>query len=161
MARLLQKQKVCSVEGCEGMCISNDLCARHGQARHRATEKGKAYVKEYNKRYKRPDISKVCIHCSESFVTARVNQELCSKCSPVVGLYKSQKRYREKQKAERTRRMFLDDKLEITQRVQGEGIKASIEAVKRFKDVDGFRLMCRDVDLEEEEMQFVRNWFRV
>ncbi len=80
--RVSQKTASCRVEGCKDICVGNDLCAKHNMARHRLTEKGKAYVKKYNERYKRPDINKVCIHCKKDFVSARVSQELCSECSP-------------------------------------------------------------------------------
>ncbi len=90
-----QKGLDCVVDGCTEWRVSNDLCSKHNMARHRATEKGKAYVKEYNKRYKRPDIKKVCGICGGGFVTARENQELCGECSgSPAGNYKAQERYR-------------------------------------------------------------------
>ncbi len=76
-----QKGVECSIEGCAGWCVSNDLCAKHSMQRYRATEKGRAYVREYNKRYKRPDINKICGLCKIEFVTARVEQWLCGECS--------------------------------------------------------------------------------
>lgn len=63
---------------------------------YRRTDKGKASVLKSNKRYKRPDKKKVCIHCGKGFVTARETQELCSSCSGVKGSYYSQRRYRDK-----------------------------------------------------------------
>lgn len=47
----------------------------------RKKEKYKAYTKEYNKRYKRKDLEKVCIICNEQFTTARASQSCCSFCS--------------------------------------------------------------------------------
>ena len=60
----------------------------------RGTEKGRAYVKEYNKRYKRVDIEKVCSGCQGDFITARKDQELCSICSVSYGACIAQKKYR-------------------------------------------------------------------
>lgn len=64
--------------------------------RYRKTEKGKAQVLRFNKNVKRPAIDKVCVGCNDPFVTARVNQALCRECSPVVGAYNAQKKYRER-----------------------------------------------------------------
>lgn len=75
------RQLNCKVDGCEGKAVSNDLCSKHNMSNYRKTDKGKAYVKEYNKRFKRPDIDKVCKSCGDGFITARKTQELCSKCS--------------------------------------------------------------------------------
>ncbi len=77
--RVRQRGVDCSVAGCSGDRVSNDFCAKHNMRRHRRTEKGAASVKAYNKRYKRPDIEKVC-KCGEVFVTARANQERCGEC---------------------------------------------------------------------------------
>ncbi len=89
-----QKGVACSIEGCDNWCVSNDLCSKHNMARHRLTEKGRAYVKKYNERYKQPDIKKACIECGGGFVTAKKSQELCSECSPKVGAYIATKKYR-------------------------------------------------------------------
>lgn len=94
--RKRQKGIECGVDGCTDWCVGNDLCAKHNQARHRKTEKGKAYTKKYNERYKRPELNRVCIHCKVEFVTTRVNQDLCSACSKKVGVRYAQKRYKAK-----------------------------------------------------------------
>ncbi len=73
-----------------GKCCS-DKCRT---TRWRRTEKGRACVVRSNKRHKRPDIKKVCIHCGKGFVTARLSQKLCSGCSPTAGAYIAQKKYR-------------------------------------------------------------------
>ncbi len=91
-----QKGVECSVEGCTGWCVSNDLCSKHNMRKYRLTEKGRAQVKAYNKRFKRPDIDKVCIRCKKGFVTARKDQELCGECSSVASAYYAQKKYRAK-----------------------------------------------------------------
>ena len=49
------------------------------QKAYRKGEKGKRYTEEYNKRYKRPDIEKICEVCGMEFKTARSNQYVCSK----------------------------------------------------------------------------------
>lgn len=94
--RVRQRGIECSVEGCTGGCVGNDLCAKHNMAKHRLTAKGMAQVKEYNKRYKCPDVNKVCVHCKKGFVTARKSQELCNGCSPTAGAYIATKKYRAK-----------------------------------------------------------------
>lgn len=94
--RVSQKTADCRVEGCKDSCVGNDLCAKHGMARHRLTEKGRAQIKRYNKRYKRPDIDKECIHCKKMFVTAREAQELCGGCSKMHSAYYATKKFREK-----------------------------------------------------------------
>ncbi len=68
--------------------------ARCRMRKRRATDAGKAYVKEYNKRYKRSGVSKVCCFCGEVFVTARLNQVLCSGCSKSKGAFIVQSKYR-------------------------------------------------------------------
>lgn len=98
-----QKGVECSVEGCLDWCVSLDLCGKHRAQVWRKTLKGQVYTKEYNKRYKRPDIDKVCGHCKEVFVTARKAQVLCSGCSkshqPSYSQKASRKRNPEKHKA--------------------------------------------------------------
>ena len=51
--------------------------AKCRQRKWRQTAKGKAQYIEYNKRYKRPEVKKICLHCKSEFLTARKNQELC------------------------------------------------------------------------------------
>ncbi len=80
----------CSIAGCAEWCVSRDLCAKHRMQLYRKTVKSKAYTKEYNKRYKRKDINKLCVHCQKPFVTARRSQELCSVCSVKYGGYLAQ-----------------------------------------------------------------------
>ena len=75
-----QKGVECSVDGCTDWCVSNDLCAKHNMRERRKQEKYKAYVREYNKRYKRPSVEKIC-KCGLRFETARKNQVKCSACS--------------------------------------------------------------------------------
>jgi len=71
--------------------------SRCAMRRYRSTEKGRTRVKEYNKRYKRPDIEKVCSVCGLEFVTARESQEFCGNCSGgKEANYLSQKRHRAK-----------------------------------------------------------------
>ena len=74
-----------------GKCCSDKCRTR----RWRLTEKGRACVVRGNLRHKRPDVEKVCIHCSNKFVTARAVQELCSGCSDKASYYAT-KRYRAK-----------------------------------------------------------------
>lgn len=77
-----QKGIECNIDGCSEWRVSNDLCPKHNiQRLRRSNKKYRNYVKDYNKRYKRKDIDKVCEVCKEDFVTARKNQYLCSKCS--------------------------------------------------------------------------------
>lgn len=90
-----QKGVECSVDGCTDWCVSLDLCGKHRVQVWRKTLKGKAYTKEYNKRYKRPDIDKICEHCKGEFVTARKLQWLCGECSEKYSVFYSQKRHRE------------------------------------------------------------------
>lgn len=70
--------------------------ARERMRRWRETEKGKAYMKRYNLRYKRPDMVKNCVWCDVEFVTARKSQECCSECSRGGGY--AQKKYRQANK---------------------------------------------------------------
>lgn len=97
--RVRQSGVDCSVVGCTNDCVSNDLCAKHSMRLHRLTEKGKAYVRRYNKQYKRPEIDKTCIRCKKSFVTARKTQELCSECSPEFSVLYALRKFRAKQAA--------------------------------------------------------------
>lgn len=90
-----QKGVPCSIDGCDDWCVSNDLCPKHNMRERRKQEKYKAYTREYNKKYKRPDIDKVCELCGAKFVTARESQTLCSECSGSgKANYLIQKRYR-------------------------------------------------------------------
>lgn len=99
MVRKKQRGIACSVEGCNNWCVSNDLCAKHSMRERRKQEKYKAYIRKYNKNYKRPDIQKSCILCGVEFTTARINQGLCSDCSGSnKGNYLAQKRHRAKYK---------------------------------------------------------------
>jgi hypothetical protein len=66
------------------------------QRRYRKTTKGKANVLLFNKRVKRKDIKKVCVHCKKDFITARIAQGLCSVCSIDRGAYYAQKKHRAK-----------------------------------------------------------------
>lgn len=92
-----QKGVECSVEGCTDWCVSNDLCPKHNMRERRKQEKYKAYTREYNKRYKRPDIKKVCDICYTIFVTARESQVVCSECSgSPKSNYEAVKRHRER-----------------------------------------------------------------
>lgn len=92
-----QKGVECSEPGCDNWCVSNDLCPKHNMQKYRATAQGKAATKEYNKRFKRPDIKKVCELCHNEFVTARKEQILCGGCSgSPKGNYLAQERYRAK-----------------------------------------------------------------
>ncbi len=90
--RKRQKGIECGVDGCDNWCVSNGLCSKHYMAQRRSVEGGRAYDRKYNKRYKRPDVKKVCV-CGVEFTTARVNQVDCSDCS---GGYQSQRRHRAK-----------------------------------------------------------------
>ena len=79
--RKKQKGIECSVDGCTGWCVSNDMCPKCNMRAYRATPEGKASTKAYNQRYKRPDIEKVCDVCHDTFLTARESQVSCSSCS--------------------------------------------------------------------------------
>jgi len=95
MVRRKQKGVVCSIMGCDNWCVSNNLCAKHNMQERRKQESYKNYIKQYNKRYKRPDINKVCDVCQAVFVTARASQNLCSTCSgSSKGNYAAQKKHR-------------------------------------------------------------------
>jgi len=63
--------------------------------KYRRSEKGKAAVVEQNRRYKRPDIERVCEGCQGGFVTARKSQLFCSGCGKESS-YFALKRYRAK-----------------------------------------------------------------
>ncbi|HDY67408.1 MAG TPA: hypothetical protein ENH85_06440 [Candidatus Scalindua sp.] len=75
-----------------GKCCSDKCRVR----RWRKTEKGKACVVRSNKRYKRLDIKKICVHCGKNFITARANQKFCSGCSKKQGAYYGHKKHRAK-----------------------------------------------------------------
>lgn len=79
--RVRQADVKCKIEGCDDLCVGNDLCSKHSMQAYRRTEKGRAYVIEYNKRYKRPVINKVCEICKGEYTTARLTQMLCGDCS--------------------------------------------------------------------------------
>lgn len=89
-----QKGVECGVAGCTDWCVSNDLCAKHQMRARRKTVEGRAYTKEYNKRYRRSGLNKVCEHCKGGFVTARKAQRLCGECSKKYSASYSQKRRR-------------------------------------------------------------------
>lgn len=61
----------------------SDVClreyVRRAMSRYRGTEAGKAYYREYNKRYRRPVVEKVC-KCGKVFVTAYVRRVRCDEC---------------------------------------------------------------------------------
>lgn len=97
VSRKRQKGLECVIDGCTEWRVSNDLCPKHNMQRYRRTESGKASTKKVNKRYKRPDIAKVCEDCKKDFVTARESQVLCSDCSGgSKAQYNAQKKHREK-----------------------------------------------------------------
>ena len=92
-----QKGVKCSTKGCDNWCVSNDLCSKCNMRRRREQGKHRTYDREYNKRYKRPEINKVCKLCKEDFITARKEQFLCSNCSGGnEAKYDAQKRHRAK-----------------------------------------------------------------
>lgn len=81
----------------EGRTMFVSCCsARCRMRKWRRTEKGKACVVRTNKKVKRLDILKGCIHCKSEFLTAKKNQELCSVCTKAHSAYYAQKRYRVK-----------------------------------------------------------------
>ncbi len=98
--RPVQRGLDCSVVGCDNKCVSNDMCPKHNMAHYRATVKSaREYTKRYNRRYKRPDVNKVCRNCGRLYVTARTGQYLCSECSgSKAGAYEAQKRHRAKRR---------------------------------------------------------------
>ena len=97
--RKRQKGVICSVEGCDAWCVSNGLCSKHNMRERRKQEKYKAYIKEYNKKYKRTVKDKVCELCGGDFVTAREEQVFCSGCSGGDAANRLiQKRYRVRNK---------------------------------------------------------------
>ena len=76
----------CICEGCgKELEVGNwnryckDTAKRCRQRAHRKTEEGKAYVKNYNKRYKREDLNLKCDVCGCTFVSARKNRYVCDK----------------------------------------------------------------------------------
>lgn len=79
--RVRQLGATCSTEGCSNDCVGNDLCSKCNMRERRKQDKYKAYTREYNKKYKRPDINKVCRECGCLYKSARLNQRKCSSCS--------------------------------------------------------------------------------
>lgn len=73
-----------------GRCCSDKCRTR----RWRKTDKGRACAIRGNKKHKRSDINKACIHCKEEYVTAQPKQKLCSKCSGEHGAYYAQLKHR-------------------------------------------------------------------
>lgn len=74
--------KECGAEF-EGRTMFVENCsARCRMRKYRRSEKGKLYVRSYNREnYKRPGTVKRCALCDEEFTTARRAQLLCGVCS--------------------------------------------------------------------------------
>ena len=88
--------KVCGSDFVSAVFYTKCCGAKCRMRRWRRTEKGRACVVRGNKKHKRPDVDKVCIHCKKDFITGRKTQELCSECSPKQCRIRANARYRAK-----------------------------------------------------------------
>jgi hypothetical protein len=71
---------ICGIEFIPfGMKTARYCSARCRQRKYRDSEGGKETTREYNKRYKRPDIEITCLFCGDKVITARANQRCCGK----------------------------------------------------------------------------------